>query len=84
MTEQEQLNWILKGYRVAFEYETLPADQVRSIFRYIEESDAYVSRDSILVELTRLKETGFRWIRTEGDHAIFERAYLKTPNEESN
>lgn len=82
MTESERLNWISIGYTVRYEYELLPACEVIPILQFNNDPDSYLSRDSIGEELQRLKEKGFRWIRTDGDFCVFERIYLAKPDKE--
>ena len=64
-----------------YEYEILPYDDVCALLRFCDEPDAYVSEDSIQVELKRILAAGFRWVRSEGDHAIFERVTTKIPDQ---
>lgn len=59
-----------------FEYRVHPAQAVVECFTppRFDMADAYLSSDA---ETDSIKETlaaGFRWVRTDGEHAIFERA----------
>lgn len=60
-----------------YEYEILPYDEVVAIFKFTEDPGAYLSEDSISKELKRILSQGFRWVRSEGDFAVFEREYNK-------
>ena len=68
---------LVKGSRVAFEYETMPIEDVAACFQTLENPDSYLTDDHQVKTLRRLRAAGFRWVRTDDGWAIFERAYLE-------
>lgn len=63
--------------RLRYEYEALPLSKVIGIIQHCEYDDSYITKDTVFEEYFRIIDLGFRWVRTEGDQAIFERALLK-------
>lgn len=82
----EHLELLYRGYRLAYEYESLPLRVVESAIAFVnprEKPDAYLSQCPETEEVKRLLEAGFRWIFSENECAIFERAFLKAPDVQS-
>lgn len=62
-----------------FQYATLPAEDVKLIFHRTlttEIKDAYLTRDEPVKRLESLLAEGYRWIRTDGEVAVFERTRI--------
>ena len=59
--------------RRKFEYATVNADAVRAVTARPTQPDAYVSQDRDTECVRELLSRGFRWVRTEGDLAVFEK-----------
>lgn len=59
------------------EYEVMPCDVVVGPLKAWTEvaatKEGYVSQDADAEKLVRLMKRGFRWVRTEHGHAVFER-----------
>jgi len=64
-----------------YEYETLPLRQVCEVFQFCEHPDTYLAEEPITIEIRRLLKHGFRWVRSEGDFAVFERVSSKIPDQ---
>ena len=59
--------------RRKFEYATVSAEAVRAVTARPMPPDAYVSQDRDTEAVRDLLARGFRWVRTEGDLAVFEK-----------
>ncbi|MFZ4484805.1 MAG: hypothetical protein ACOYOL_13080 [Chthoniobacterales bacterium] len=59
--------------RRRFDYATVSADAVRAVTTRPMMPDAYVSQDRDTEAVRDLLAEGFRWVRTEGELAIFEK-----------
>ena len=59
--------------RRKFEYATVSADAVRAVTARPTQPDAYVSQDRDTEAVRDLLSRGFRWVRTEGELAVFEK-----------
>lgn len=57
----------------AYEYATARASDVGAIFQVPREPGAYISRDATSAAVADLLARGFRWVRTDGEWAVFER-----------
>lgn len=59
-----------------YNYLVLPAEQVKTIFAAAAMGsalpDSYLSEDEVSKALSIAIDSGFRWVRTDGDSAIFE------------
>jgi hypothetical protein len=59
-----------------YNYLVLPAEQVKTIFAAAAMGpglpDSYLSEDEVSKALAIAIDSGFRWVRTDGDSAIFE------------
>jgi len=59
-----------------FNYLVLPAEQVKTIFAAAAMGpglpDSYLSEDEVSRALAIAIDSGFRWVRTDGNSAIFE------------
>jgi hypothetical protein len=56
-----------------YEYRTLSFGAVVDITAARVEPDSYLSADQDSIALAKLLAEGFRWVRTDDGHAIFER-----------
>ena len=59
--------------RRGYEYACVSVEAVRALTAEPKYHDAYVSEDSDMAVVRTLLERGFRWIRTEGELAVFEK-----------
>ena len=59
--------------RRKFEYACVNADAVRAVTARPMPPDAYVSDEADTRAVRDLLAKGFRWVRTEGDVAVFEK-----------
>lgn len=64
---------VFASRRRGYEYACVDVDAVRSLTMEPKYADAYVSEDSDTAAVRELLERGFRWIRTDGELAIFEK-----------
>lgn len=56
----------------AYDYLIFPAEYVQDYFRvYV--TGGYLSSEDMLERLKAALADGYRWVRTEGDNAIFEK-----------
>ena len=65
-----------RGVRLArrgYEYACVSVEAVRALTAEPKYADAYVSEDADTAVVRELLERGFRWVRTEGELAIFEK-----------
>jgi hypothetical protein len=66
--------------KTTYEYRTMPALAVIELTAAARpQPDAYLSDDQEKQAYDKLLAGGFRWIRTDGDTAIFERAKVRYP-----
>lgn len=69
---------------IRYAYMVLPADTVRAALgpEDPDRPDAYLTEDVHTHALRDVLQKGYRWIRTEGEHAIFEqsRTDIVTPS----
>lgn len=65
--------------KVQYEYITFSAAMVISMFAAPIFPDAYIAEDAESLEIKTALDRGFRWIRTDGDVAVFERKTFKYP-----
>lgn len=56
-----------------YQYKTLPADEVATCLQVITNPDAYISADATSNATHNLLEEGYRWVRSDGHWAIFEK-----------
>lgn len=76
-------DWTAPHLRRSFEYVLLPAAHVIQCLSWIDKSaapDSYLSKEPATDALKDVLALGYRWIRTEGDHAVFEREILRSPH----
>jgi hypothetical protein len=66
-----------------YEYGVMPAEEVMQISSSLAQTragtapvDSFLSEDASLQTYRNLLKSGFRWIRTDGDQAIFERSHF--------
>jgi hypothetical protein len=59
--------------RRGYEYACVSVEAVRALTAEPKYPDAYVSQDVDTAAIRALLERGFRWIRTEGELAVFEK-----------
>ena len=64
---------VFASRRRGYEYACVNANAVRALTTEPKFPDAYVSEDADKATVCELLKRGFRWIRTEGDMAIFEK-----------
>ena len=64
---------VFASRRRGYEYACVNAEAVRALTMEPKYADAYVSEDSDTATVRELLERGFRWIRTEGEVAVFEK-----------
>lgn len=63
-----------------YQYKTLPAHQVIALTDVTDlHPDSYIAEDVESSTLRLLLANGYRWIRTDGDTAIFEKRRLVLP-----
>ena len=61
-----------------FNYKVFPADRVVEIFGVLPEygivptQDSYLASDALTDEIRAALQAGYRWVRTDGDLAVFE------------
>jgi hypothetical protein len=67
----------LAGRKRRFHYATVPAEYVLLAARVNVEADAYVAEDATTIAVRELLEKGYRWIRTDGGWAVFEKEIIK-------
>lgn len=83
ITEAERVALLLQGYRIRFEYYSFDADLVIPATRHEDTvpEDSYLTNEPALEALREALDKGFRWVRTDGDVAVFERMFLSPPPE---
>jgi hypothetical protein len=59
--------------RHKYHYFTVPASDVIGCARLCVEPDSYISDDPTSQALRELLRKGYRWIRTDGEYAVFEK-----------
>jgi hypothetical protein len=64
---------VWSGRKRRFHYATMPAEDVILACREAAEPDAYVAEDFRTRAVRRLVTEGYRWVRTDGDWAVFEK-----------
>ncbi len=64
---------VFASRRRGYEYACVSVEAVRSLTAERKYPDAYVSDDADTAAVRELLERGFRWVRTEGELAIFEK-----------
>lgn len=64
---------VFASRRRGYEYACVSVEAVRALTAEPKYPDAYVSGDADTVVIRALLERGFRWIRTEGELAVFEK-----------
>jgi len=57
---------------IRYHYVTMHALTVCELTQYIFEKDAYISATRERAALDHLYSKGYRWVRTDGDWAVFE------------
>jgi hypothetical protein len=55
-----------------YHYVTMHALTVCEMTQYLFDRDAYISADRERAALDQLYSKGYRWVRTDGDWAVFE------------
>jgi hypothetical protein len=56
-----------------FDYKVFPAQSVYEYFEVPLYQGAYRSKSLLDDEIKAALDAGYRWVRTEGEHAIFEK-----------
>jgi len=56
-----------------YHYATMPFAAVREMLQVPVPEGAYLAEDAETKALRDLLRKGYRWIRTDGDHAVFEK-----------
>jgi hypothetical protein len=64
---------VFASRRRGYEYACVLVEAVRALTAEPKYPDAYVREDADTVVIRSLLERGFRWIRTEGELAVFEK-----------
>lgn len=57
-----------------FHYATMPLSVVEPMMRVPQPPNAYLSQDAESTALKELLKKGYRWVRTDGDICVFEKA----------
>lgn len=66
--------------KLTYEYATMPLTDIIQLTDAREPpKDSYLSHDAVSAAYSKLIVAGFRWIRTDGDWAVFERQNVKFP-----
>jgi len=72
----------IKG-RVRYHYATMALATVEALCRVpMSDVGAYISQDAESHALSVLLAKGYRWIRTDGEHCVFEKAFVVPPHRE--
>jgi len=69
-----------KNLQPRYEYETMQIAQVVGLTMFCDKKDSYRANDEYAIELRRMLSLGFRWIRTDGEYAVFERTTWAAPD----
>ena len=64
---------VKESRRRGYEYACVSVEAVRALTAEPKYPDAYVSEDTGTAVVRDLLKCGFRWVRTEGESAIFEK-----------
>ena len=64
---------VFASRRRGYEYACVSVEAVRALTAEPQYPDAYVSEDADTAVVRELLKCGFRWVRTEGELAIFEK-----------
>ena len=64
---------VFASRRRGYEYACVSVEAVRALTAEPKYPDAYVSEDADTAVVRELLKCGFRWVRTEGELAIFEK-----------
>ena len=56
-----------------YHYATMPLHIVNPMLAVPVPENAYLSADAHSTKLSNLLKSGYRWIRTDGEHCIFEK-----------
>jgi len=64
---------VRESRRWGYEYVCVSVEAVRALTAEPKYPDAYVSDDADTATVRELLERGFRWVRTEGELAVFEK-----------
>ena len=64
---------VFASHRRGYEYACVSVDAVRALTAEPKYPDAYVSENADTAVVRALLESGFRWIRTEDELAVFEK-----------
>ncbi len=67
----------LSGRKRRFHYATVPAEYVLLAARFDAGPDAYVAEDAATIAVRDLLVKGYRWVRTDGGWAVFEKEIIK-------
>jgi hypothetical protein len=67
----------LSGRKRRFHYATVPAEYVLLASRIDTGPDAYVADDAATIAVRDLLAKGYRWVRTDGEWAVFEKEIIK-------
>ncbi|GEM_PF-1758174 len=79
--------WLARTHRRStYHYATVRADALVAMARVPAPEDSYLSLDGEVAAVRDLLAKGYRWIRTDGEWAVFERAIHapRRPNDEPN
>lgn len=63
-----------------YQYLVFQADMVRAVFSLGHHPDSYISSEPATDSLREAVRMGFRWVRTDGEWAVFEKEYRDIPN----
>lgn len=63
---------VLSAKKSSFSYATVKLDTVRQFFSVPRFPDSFISQDSDSACLSDLLSKGYRWVRSDGDMAVFE------------
>ncbi len=64
---------VWSGRKRRFHYATVPMEDVAWEAHITTEPDAYVAEDATKIAVRELLAKGYRWVRTDGDWAVFEK-----------
>lgn len=79
--------WLARTHRrPTYHYATVRADAVAAMARVPAPEDSFLSLDAEVAAVRDLLAKGYRWIRTDGEWAVFERAVHtpRRPNDQPN
>jgi len=69
----EAIRHIQDGRKIRYHYATVKAETVFALAMVPRPKDSYISKDSDSEALKELLAKGYRWVRTDGEIAVFEK-----------